>query len=280
MNTPPATTALRPGRRPPVIALLTDFGLRDHYVASMKGVVLGICPDATLLDITHDIPPQDILAGALELEAVAPYLPEGSIVLAVVDPGVGSTRRGVVVDTGRLRLVGPDNGLFTLVMRAAPQSQAFELANRDFQRAVVSRTFEGRDRFGPAAAWLAAGVSASEFGRRIADPVMLAIPEALAVGDMIDGAVLRVDRFGNLITNIGHAMLSGADSDLEVAIAGASVRGLVSTYAASPPGRVVALIGSTGRLEIAVNSSSAADHLQARRGTAVRVRVIRSSPIR
>src|ERR687884_688330 len=149
----------------PVIALLTDFGTRDHYAGTMKGVALGICPDATLVDITHDIPAHDVAAGALELAAAYKYFPAGTIFVAVVDPGVGSSRRGVAADTGDYRFVAPDNGVLTLVLRESPARKVVELTERRYARPTVSRTFEGRDRFAPAAAWLGKGVDLGALGR-------------------------------------------------------------------------------------------------------------------
>ena len=140
---------------PPVIALLTDFGTRDHYVGTMKGVILGICPGATLVDVTHDIAPQDITTGALELAAAVPYFPAGSVFVAVVDPGVGSRRRALAVETRGRFLVGPDNGLLSLAFAADPGFRAVSIESPSYALPVVSRTFEGRDRFAPAAAWLA-----------------------------------------------------------------------------------------------------------------------------
>lgn len=254
----------------PVIALLTDFGLVDHYVAAMKGVMLGICPDAAFIDISHEIPPQDILAGALELEAVAPYLPDGTVVVAVVDPGVGSARRGIAVEAGRLRLVGPDNGLLSLV---GPQQQAVELREPNFARETASRTFEGRDRFAPAAAWLAAGVGLSQFGPAVGDIVRLDIPDVVVRADgSIEGTILRVDRFGNLVSNITRDALVRLGSPVTVAIEGATIDELSTTYADRPFGSLCALVGSTERLEVSVTGGSAAAALGATRGTRVEVR--------
>src|SRR5437667_10097025 len=138
----------------PVIALLTDFGSRDHYAGTMKGVALGICPDATLVDITHGVAPHDVLGGALELAASYKYFPAGTIFLVVVDPGVGSARRGIAADTGDYKFVAPDNGVLTVVFEDTAPRKAVELTERRYARPTVSRTFEGRDRFAPAAAWL------------------------------------------------------------------------------------------------------------------------------
>jgi S-adenosylmethionine hydrolase len=255
----------------PVIALLTDFGLRDHYVAAMKGVVLGLCPDVTFIDISHDIPPQDVLAGALELEAVTPYLPRETVVVGVVDPGVGTGRRGVAIRADGLRFVGPDNGLFSLALNGH-ETEAVELTNRRYSRESISRTFEGRDRFAPAAGWLACGVSLSEFGPPVADLVSLELPAPIASADRIDGEVVRVDRFGNLVTNIHRDTLRAVNGPLEIIMGAAMVTGLSATYAESSPGRLCAVIGSTDRLEISVRGGSAADATGASRGTAVQVR--------
>src|ERR1044071_5806596 len=131
----------------PIIAFLTDFGTRDHYAGTMKGVALGICPEATLVDITHEIPAHDVLAGALELSASYKYFPTGTIFLVVVDPGVGSTRRGLAVESGDYKFVAPDNGVLTVVLDDHPARRVVELTDRRFARPTVSRTFEGRDRF-------------------------------------------------------------------------------------------------------------------------------------
>src|ERR671924_105025 len=202
----------------PVIALLTDFGSRDHYAGTMKGVALGICPDATLVDITHDIPPHDVLAGALELAASYKYFPSGTIFLVVVDPGVGSARRGIAADTGEYRLVAPDNGVLTAVLREAPARKVVELTERRYARPTVSRTFEGRDRFAPAAAWLAKGIQLSALGRPVADIQRVEIPAAEVSNEGIQGVVLRVDRFGNLVTNIDRKTLERFSQGTPVSI--------------------------------------------------------------
>ena len=186
----------------PIIALLTDFGTRDHYAGTMKAVALGICPDATLVDITHDIAAHDVLGGALELAASYRYFPAGTIFLVVVDPGVGSSRRGIAAEAGDYRFVAPDNGVLTLVLDEAPPRKVVELTERRYARPTVSRTFEGRDRFAPAAAWLAKGVELTAFGRPAGTVMRLDIPQPLISDDELSGEVLRVDRFGNLITNI------------------------------------------------------------------------------
>src|SRR5689334_16128398 len=168
----------------------------------MKGVILTICPDATLVDLTHDIPAHDVLAGSLELAAAYRYFPVGSIFVAVVDPGVGSARRGIAADTGDYRFVAPDNGVLTAVLRDTTPRKIVELTERRYARPTVSRTFEGRDRFAPAAAWLAKGIQLSALGRPVSEIHKLDIPVPEAAAGVLRGVVLRVDRFGNLVTNI------------------------------------------------------------------------------
>jgi len=257
----------------PVIALLTDFGLRDHYVAAMKGVILGICPDATLLDITHDVAPQDIVGGALELEAVVPYLPDDTIVVGVVDPGVGSERRAVAIDATRVRFVGPDNGLFDLALRAvAGEVTAVSLTDPQFHRPVMSRTFEGRDRFGPVAAHLANGVTLTSLGPRVTDLQSIEVPDPVVGPASAEGVVLRVDHFGNLVTNIGADHVQGIGEDAHVSLGNVTIAGISATYADAAPGSLCALIGSSGRLEVAVSGGSAARALGVARGARVTVR--------
>src|SRR6188474_851349 len=186
----------------PVIALLTDFGTRDHYAGTMKAVILGICPDVTLVDITHDIPPHDMMTATLELAASYKYFPTGTIFLVVVDPGVGSSRRGIAVDVGDYRFVAPDNGVLSAVFLEAPPKRVVELTERKYSRPTVSRTFEGRDRFAPAAGFLAKGIPLASLGKTIKDFHTIDLPRPAVTGGELVGEVVRVDRFGNLITNI------------------------------------------------------------------------------
>jgi len=255
----------------PVIALLSDFGSKDHYVGTMKGVILGICPDATLVDVTHDIQPHDVLDGALELAAAYKYFPAGTIFLAVVDPGVGSSRRGIAAEIGDYRFVCPDNGLVTAVIRDAPPKKVVELTERRYARPTVSRTFEGRDRFAPAAAWLAKGIQLSALGRNLQSLQKLEIPQATIAETELQGSVLRVDRFGNLVTNIDRKTFEKFTREGVVQIrAGESTVGrLVATYADIQDAEVCALFGSTDHLELAKNAGSAADTLRLTRGAPV-----------
>jgi S-adenosylmethionine hydrolase len=257
----------------PVIALLTDFGSRDHYAGTMKGVALGICPEATLVDITHDLPPHDVLAGALELAASYRYFPSGTIFLVVVDPGVGSTRRGIAAEVGEYRFVAPDNGVLTLVLDEMPPRKVVELTERRYARPTVSRTFEGRDRFAPAAAWLARGIELAALGRPAGALHRLEVPRPQTSNESIAGEVLRVDRFGNLITNIDRATFDkfAAGGGLAIQIAGVPVARVVSTYADVAAGELAALFGSSDHLEIALNGGRASDSVGAGRGAPVHV---------
>src|SRR5580765_5125778 len=179
----------------PVIALLTDFGTRDHYAGTMKGVALGICPEATLVDITHDIAAHDVLGGALELAASYKYFPAGTVFLVVVDPGVGSKRRGLAAEAGEYKFVAPDNGVLTAVIDEHAPKKVVELSERRYARPSVSRTFEGRDRFAPAAAWHAKGIDLAALGRSAGPLERLDIPRPEVTADHVAGRVLRVDRF-------------------------------------------------------------------------------------
>ncbi|HEX3303246.1 MAG TPA: SAM-dependent chlorinase/fluorinase, partial [Thermomicrobiales bacterium] len=243
----------------PVIALLSDFGTRDHYAGTMKGVMIGICPDVTLIDITHDITPHDVMEGALQLAASCRYFPLGTIFLVVVDPGVGSLRKGIAAEAGEYRFVAPDNGVLTAVFKELPPKRVVELTERRYARPTVSRTFEGRDRFAPAAAWLAKGIQLSALGRSITSYQQVEIPQPVA-GDALAGVVLLIDRFGNLVTNIDRRTFEAFSRGQPVAlsVAGHPVAGVVATYADIHSGEVCALFGSSEHLEFAVNGGSAA----------------------
>jgi len=257
----------------PVIALLTDFGTRDHYAGTMKGVALGVCPDATLVDISHEVPPHDVVAGALELAACYRYFPAGTIFLVVVDPGVGSSRRGIAADAGDYKFVAPDNGVLTVVLDETPPRKVVELTERRYARPTVSRTFEGRDRFAPAAAWLAKGIELAALGRPAGSLHRIDLPQPQRTADGLTGEVLRVDRFGNLITNIDRKTFDrlAHDGTLEIRVGSRQIDRIVSTYADAGAGELCALFGSTDHLEIAANGASAAGELGANRGAAVQI---------
>jgi S-adenosyl-L-methionine hydrolase (adenosine-forming) len=258
----------------PVIALLSDFGTRDHYAGTMKGVILGICPEATLVDITHDVTPHDVLEGALQLSATYRYFPAGTVFLAVIDPGVGSARRGIAAEAGDYRFVAPDNGVLTTVLKETPPRKVVELSERRFARPTVTRTFEGRDRFAPAAAWLAKGTQLSALGRAVTDYHRLEVPVAASTTDAIVGTVLHVDRFGNLVTNIDRRTFESfvRHSPIRILVEGRPIERIVSTYAEIGAGEVCALFGSSDHLELAANAASAAAQLGLGRSAAVEIR--------
>jgi S-adenosylmethionine hydrolase len=256
------------------MALLTDFGNADHYVGTMKGVVLGVCPEVTLVDITHDIPPHDVRTAARQLAASYRYFPAGTVFLVVVDPGVGAARRGLAVETADYRFVAPDNGVLSAVLDETPARRVVELTERKFARPTISRTFEGRDRFAPAAAWLARGAAITTLGRSVAAPVRLTWPPIVERPDGVDGEVELVDRFGNLITNPSREVIerfvrTGA---IDITIGDQPVPRLVATYAEAGAGELCALFGSSDRLEIAVCGGSAAVRLGYGVGTRVQLR--------
>lgn len=258
----------------PIIALLTDFGTVDHYVGAMKGVMLGICPEATLVDLTHDVPAHDIRAGARQLAACYRYFPAGTIFVAVVDPGVGSGRRGLAADAGDFRFVAPDNGVLSGVFDETSPKHLVELTERKFARATISKTFEGRDRFAPAAAWLARGTALTAMGRPLSSCVRLPADLPRDDADRVVGTVAAVDRFGNLVTNIHRRHLARllAEGRIEITLDGRAVSRLIETYADATPGEVCALFGSTEHLEVVVRGASAAAVLAAAAGADITVR--------
>ena len=247
----------------PLITMTTDFGLSDGYVGAMKGVILSIAPETTIVDITHDIQPHAIVQAAFVVAAVAPYFPSGTIHLVVVDPGVGSERRAIAVQTKKATFVAPDNGVLTFILRplteeTGPPAKIIQLTRRKYWLSKVSSTFHGRDIFAPVAAHLAAGVSFSKLGKPIDDPVLLDLPQPRQISDgSLQGHVIYVDRFGNLVTDIPAAWLGGS-REWQVEVAGRTVRQLSPTYADVARGQLLALIGSAGLLELAVREGSAA----------------------
>lgn len=278
--------ALNQNSQPPaIITLTTDFGTRDGFVGAMKGVILSINPRAVIVDISHDIAPQQIAQGAFVLASAAPYFPARTIHVAVVDPGVGSARRPIALQIGETFFVAPDNGVLTLVCAklktpsptlALPvENQESELGAVHLNRAEfwlprVSRTFHGRDIFAPVAAHLSLGVPLAALGDPIHAWAQLALAEPYRAGDQICGQVIYVDRFGNAVTNIGEVLLAGLERGrVGVRVAGRVLRGIAPTYVAVAPGEPLALVSSAEQVEIAVRDGSAADALGIRVGDAV-----------
>ncbi len=254
--------------RRPVVTFLSDFGAGSGYPAQMKGEVLRLLPDATLVDLSHEVPPFDVLAGALLLEPCVPRFPEGAVHVAVVDPGVGTSRRPLcVVDGAGRRLVGPDNGLLTPFLGEG--SAVFLLSDPDLVPRDPGPTFHGRDLFAPVAAWLAGGGDPARLGPRVADPVRLDGLSAARAPGGFEGTCLAADPFGNLVTSVRRSDLRAA-SVAGVTVAGRPAR-LVATFGNGGLGELLALWGSGGRLEIAVREGSAARELGTWRGAPVRV---------
>lgn len=248
------------------ITLLTDFGTRDGYVGAMRGVIAAIAPDVRVDDVSHDLQAGDIVAASSALERYWRLYPPGTVHVVVVDPGVGTARRGIAVETDGRRFVGPDNGVFTPVLEAA--ARVVELRETAWLHHPVSATFHGRDVFAPVAAHLARGVGIDALGPRVVHPVLVDRPRLTMVDDAAHGVVVITDRFGNLVTNIPGALVPEA---ARARIAGREVP-VLRTYGEAEPGRLLALVGSSGYLEIAVRDGSAADALGVGRGADVMVR--------
>jgi S-adenosyl-L-methionine hydrolase (adenosine-forming) len=253
-----------------IVTLLTDFGTRDPFAGVMKGVMLGVAPDLKLVDLTHEIEPQAVADAAFWLAQSYGWFPAGTVHLAVVDPGVGSERAPLALSAGGHFFVGPDNGIFELVARRARALEARELKPDRLGLTVPSRTFHGRDVFAPFAAALASGALA--FGdvgplRKPTRSELFVEPVSSSTG--IEGAVVVVDRFGNLITNLpGEALTDRRRT--KVSLCGKTLL-IARTYADVPPGALAAVVGSGGMLEVFARDGSAAERLAAKRGTPVRV---------
>ena len=256
---------------PKILTLLTDFGLNDVYVGVMKGVIAQINPTLTVVDLTHQIPPQNIAAGRFCLMSAYRYFPDETVHVAVVDPGVGGNRRAIALQFPSGFLVGPDNGLFGGILSQSPAIAAVELSNPDYWRVPTpSATFHGRDIFAPVGAHLSRGVSLQQLGREIdlASLVELPIPECQRIDRGVTGCIQYCDRFGNLVTNIPGSLVQGKFWSVE--IAGETILGC-QTYSDSPVGSLIALVDSNGWVEIAVNGGNAQMRLQVDLGALVRV---------
>jgi S-adenosylmethionine hydrolase len=223
-----------------VITLLSDFGVQDEYAACLKGVILGLNPQAVLVDLSHAVPPQDIRSGAFVLARAAAYFPPGTIHLAVVDPGVGIGRRGLAAFGRRQFWVGPDNGLFHLIFAGRPEFKIVSLENPDYFLPQVSPTFHGRDVFAPVAAHLSLGLALERLGPPLADPVRLSWPEPSVSAALIRGEIIHVDRFGNLVSNIAagalHAWFEGAEPKFQLQVGRRTLTRLGRTYGEAPRG--------------------------------------------
>ncbi|MDQ3474265.1 MAG: SAM-dependent chlorinase/fluorinase [Acidobacteriota bacterium] len=259
-----------------LITLLTDFGAADYFVGSLKGVILSLNPQARIVDLTHEIAAQDIEAAAFTLLAAYKSFPKGTVHVAVVDPGVGSTRRGLAVVAADQFFVGPDNGIFSYIYERESKFSVYELSNKEFVRESVSPTFHGRDVFAPVAAALSNGVKPAKLGRRVRDPVKLAPLTPEVEDSRIRARIIHIDRFGNCVTNITPAVLTQEiiDAGAQLMVRGKKITSFRSFFAEETGARaqLFAVWGSAGFLEIVAANRSAAKVLGAHRGDRVVVR--------
>jgi S-adenosylmethionine hydrolase len=257
-----------------VITLTTDFGSTDSYVAQMKGVILGINPQVQIVDVTHAVPPQNVARGAAVLCEISRAFPAGTIHVAVVDPGVGSSRALLAAHAAQQRFLAPDNGLLWPVLRSSPTDRVHRIESDRFWRNPVSATFHGRDILAPVAAHWSRGIDIVEFGPPFDVSKLVELPtsEPRRVGQALVGQVESVDGFGNLITNIGETDLpSGDRRAFSITVGGVRFTGISRSYSDQPAESLLALIGSSGRLEISVNQGSAAAKLGIGSGAEVRI---------
>ena len=251
-----------------MITLTSDFGLKDPYVAEMKGVILTISPNAILIDITHEVAKFDVRAGAFILASVAPYFPAGTIHLAVVDPGVGTQRRAILIQTKKSFFVGPDNGVLFLAAQNQGIEHIYHISNQKFMLQSVSSTFHGRDVFAPAAAYLDRDVKPTEFGAEIKDTVSPEFSKVKWANGSLMGEVMHIDDFGNIITNINQTDIARKQTKIiKVELPRISLQlAFGKTYADAKAKEPISIIGSHGFLEIALNRGNAARKFKAKAG--------------
>lgn len=253
-----------------VITLTTDFGLQDYYVSAMKAAMLNIAPDARLVDISHEIPSQDIMAGSWILQNSAMLFPEGSVHTVVVDPGVGTDRNPVALKVRDQLFVGPDNGIFSL-LTSDEEYKAVRLTNEDYWRKNPSNTFHGRDIFAPVAAHLSQGVPLEELGEPIDELVTYRWTVPIADKDGLEGMVIHIDKFGNLITNISESLLEEVidDKNVRIYVGNTILDEIATTFGKVTEGEPVAYIGSSGMLEVGINKGSAEEMLGVQKGAQI-----------
>ena len=259
----------------PVITLTTDYGTSDHLVGVLKGVILRILPNAAIVDINHHVVPFDVLDGALTIAAAYRYFPARTVHVVIVDPGVGTARRPILVTADQYYFIAPDNGVLSLIYEREPSVLVRHITAEHYFLNPVSNTFHGRDIFAPVAAWLAKSLQTESMGEEISDYLKFALPRPKAVGSAKKGLVLRVDAFGNLVTNFTAEDLppAGANGQIKLQVAGKPVEKLAQTFAQGAAGEPVAIVGSSGFLEIAVNKGQAARVLGVNRGAEVTLEV-------
>lgn len=251
----------------PIITLLTDFGLRDTFIGVMKGVILSISPNVQIVDLTHEIPPQRVVDGALAIAGAAQYFPAGTIHVCVVDPGVGTARRPMLAAIGDQYFIGPDNGLFSFYIEKTKNLTTppvyIALNKPRFWLPQVSNSFHGRDIFAPVAAHLANGVKLEELGDPFENPVLISIPMPQKTTDGWVGQVMQVDHFGNLVTNLTREQLNPGVG-VNIIVKKNTINGVVDTFGSKHAGELIAMLDSSGQLAIAVVNGSAADRLGVR----------------
>ena len=255
-----------------LITLLTDFGDRDYFVASMKGVMLGINSQTRIVDLSHQVAPHEVEEAAYLLKASYRYFPDGTIHVAVVDPGVGSTRKPLLVTTGRYYFLAPDNGLLSPVLQDETGVEVREIQNKQYRLESAGATFDGRDLFAPAAAWLTKGQQPSSYGPILRDYARLPVLQPTWEGSALIGQIVYIDRFGNLISNLTPLELKELRGKTKrdrpvFRLSGITIDGLVSSYSAGSPSAPHALINSNGQVEVFLKEASAADGLKVGRGT-------------
>ncbi len=260
----------------PIITLTTDFG-DGYYAGATKGAILDVCPQACLVDITHQITSHDVLEASFSLLCSYPYYPPHTVHLVVVDPGVGSERRGIIVSAGQQMFVGPDNGVFSLVYSREQVDKVICIDSSRHFRAQVSSTFHGRDVFGPVAAWLARGSPMESFGEETADYVGGTVLPVQKIGEnLLEGMVIHVDKFGNVITSLSPADLSdllGRTGTPKFIVKGREINRQYKFYAEADPGEVFSLVGSSGYYELAAHRESASAILDVTRGEGIEVEI-------
>ncbi len=261
-------------RTAPLIVLLTDFGSRDHYVGVMKGVIHGICPEARVVDLSHNVTPQDVTEAAFVLCSAYRYFPEETVFVCVVDPGVGGERAIVCLRANGQVFLAPDNGLLSVVARESSPEGLYAVEKEQYFLERVSTTFHGRDIFAPVAGHLCAGVDPEELGPPLARIRELRLPHPVrTAGGMLKGEVIYVDQFGNLITNISDGTLQTTfrcpREQIQVSVKSENIQGIAGTYSEADEGELLALIGSSGYVEVASNKGSAAETLGCSKGCPV-----------
>ena len=257
-----------------LITLLTDFGDRDYFVASMKGVILGINPHARIVDLSHTVTPHQIDEAAYLLKASYKYFPDGTVHVAVVDPGVGSARRPLLVTTSRHFFLAPDNGLLNYIYQEETGIEVRQIENKQYRLDSEGTTFDGRDLFAPAAAWLTKGQQPGSYGKLVQDYVKLPLPEPQWQGSVLVGRIVYVDRFGNLISNftpfhVKEVQGKARRSDVSIRIGGVTIDGLVRSYSQGETIAPRALINSNGQVEVFLKEGSAAEVLKVSRGETI-----------